>query len=181
MLAFITLIENKGIHQAFTYTSKHSSVARCGGSSWHWQYQLRSTEREVGGEPALVNLPLSQVALHGVPQTQVTESSTNWEATGVKLRLQAFTQSQNAVRARVHVDSLHTKQTKPNIFLCRSSLTTTAVLRAIWMNLSSMFNETIQPTGGGCFSEGNCSWSVSEGTNIKECTTAGLWWTHSAI
>lgn len=143
----------------------------------HW----KGWSEEVGGEPALVNLALSQVALHGVPQMQVTESSTNREATGVKLRLQAFTQSQNAVQARVHVDSLHTKQTKPNIFLCRSSLTTTAVLRAIWMNLSSMFNETIQPTGGGCFSEGNCSWSVSEGTNIKECTTAGLWWTHSAI
>lgn len=38
------------------------------------------------------------------------------EVNRVKLRLQAFTQSQNAVWALVCVDSLLVKQSKPNLF-----------------------------------------------------------------
>lgn len=110
----------------------------------------------------IVNLVWSQSAPYGVPLMQVTESSSAWLAessaplrsTGVKLRLPAFTQSQNAVRALVYVESLHAKQSKPNLFLCRSSLTTT-VLKYIWMNLSSMYNQTIQLTEMGFFSKGN--------------------------
>lgn len=113
---------------------------------------------------------------------QVMESSTNRvEVTGVKpRRLAAF--SQNAVRALVlRGSSLHARQTK-NLFLCRSSLTTTVIKNMPERTFfSSMYNQ-------------NCSAdrtslevvveqkSVAERTKMKECTTStGLWWTRSAI
>lgn len=72
-----------------------------------------------------------------------------------------------SVRALVHVDSLHTKQTKPNLFLCRS----TTLIEYMWMNLSSMYNQTVQPTEMGFFS---LSLSLKE-TSVKVCLRGPRW------